>query len=96
MEPPQLYLNLAEEAGREGAHVASVMYYRTAAELTTANEELKIILEAVIKYASKLKKPMDQLATYNWALRVIVGRLQSEPLEKIVTSEMAKIMQHSE
>ena len=96
MEPAQVYLNLAEEAARDGVHVAYLMHHRTAAELTNSNEALKRILEAAIKYADRLKKPLDQYATYLWAQRVIVTRLSGDPLERIVINEIAKIMQHSE
>ena len=43
----------------------------------------------------RLKKPLDQYATYLWAQREIVTWLPCDPLEKIVINEIAKIMQHS-
>ena len=95
MEQAQIYLNLAEEAAGDGAHVAYLMHHRTAAELTNSSEALKKILEAAIKYAGRLKKPLDQYATYLWAQREIVTRLPGDPLERIVINEIAKIMQHS-
>ena len=96
MEQAQLYLKLAEEAARDGAHVAYLMHQRTAAELTNSSEALKRILDAAIKYADRLEKPLDQYATYLWAQKEIVTRLPGDPLERIVINEIAKIMQHSE
>ena len=53
MEQARIYLNLAEEAAGDGAHVAYLMHHRTAAELTNSSEALKRILEAAIKYAGR-------------------------------------------
>ena len=97
MEKAQQYVKLAEEAGRDGSHVASIMNYRTAVELATSREELKLILQAAVTYANgRLKKPLDQYATYIWAQKEIVTKLEGDPLEKIVVTEIAKIMQSSE
>ena len=49
MEQARIYLNLAEEAAGDGAHVAYLMHHRTAAELTNSSEALKRILEAKFK-----------------------------------------------
>jgi len=86
----QQYVNMAKQAGKENAHVAVAMYYRTAAELTSSNEELTGILNAVVDYADRLKKPIDQLAVYHWEQQVVSAKLKENPLEKKVEQLIEK------
>ena len=88
------YVRMAEAAGAEGAHVAAVMYYRTAAEAAASGAEVRPILEAVLDYAATLKKPMDQLALYEWGQQVIAAKeLQGSGLEQRVQQALEKTQQ---
>ncbi|TKJ17251.1 hypothetical protein CEE44_01825 [Candidatus Woesearchaeota archaeon B3_Woes] len=91
MKQAQQYVNMAEQAKGENAHVAVSMYYRTAIELTNSREELVEILGATIKYADRLKKPTDQLAIYQWGQQVISEKLQGDPLEELIQQSIEKI-----
>lgn len=86
----QEYVRMAEQAGKGGAHVAAVMYYRTAAGLTASREELRGVLCAVIEYAGGLKKTEDQRAVYLWGEAVIATGLKGDPLETLVHELIGK------
>ncbi|MBI2141918.1 hypothetical protein HYU15_00320 [Candidatus Woesearchaeota archaeon] len=87
----QEYVRMAEQAGKEGAHVSAVMNYRTAAGITASREELKGVLDALIGYAGGLKKPDDQLAVYSWAADAIAAGLSGDPLETLVQELIGKV-----
>ncbi len=73
------YLDMAQEAAREGAHVAAIMYYRSAYDLAGSGPQAGAaeIVAMAVEYADQLKKPTDRLAVYQWAS----GIAQSESLD---------------
>ncbi len=86
------YLDLAEQAGKEGAHVAVAIYYRAATESAASGEEAASILELAMEYAGSLKKPADQRALYDWGAQAIAKmQLQGTALEKMVQESIEKL-----
>lgn len=68
------YMDMAEQAKKEGAHVAVVTYYRNAAETTEEPKDVEGIIAATVEYAGILKKPTDRKAVYEWAKVVAADR----------------------
>jgi len=60
------YLDMAEVAQQDGAHVAVLTYYRDAIEGTEYSQNAGPILLAAMIYAQKLKKERDREAMMNW------------------------------
>ena len=60
---------MAQLAADQGAHVAVLMYYRSAYELATQEPEADAagIVATAVNYADRLKKPIDRLAVFEWA-----------------------------
>ncbi|MCK4590025.1 MAG: hypothetical protein KAT77_06275 [Nanoarchaeota archaeon] len=77
------YLELAEQAKGEKAHVAVVMYYRNAVEQAVEPATVEAIIGSAVEYAGCLKKPTDQQAVYDWAQGITTG---TELVEKINTA----------
>ncbi|NQV08861.1 hypothetical protein HQ529_03355 [Candidatus Woesearchaeota archaeon] len=62
----EYYLQMADEAEQEGAHVASMVNYTYAADVMKNNEEMDLLVETVKKYESNLKKELDRKAVQEW------------------------------
>lgn len=89
------YVKMAEEAQRNGAHVAVLMYYRTAIETTGFGQGAADILLAAVRYAPKLKKEGDRLAVAGWSKEAL-EKLQAPSLKEIIVKEIAKLEAGSE
>ena len=84
------YLGLAEEAQKDGAHVAVFTYYRTAIEGIGYNTSVANVLLAAIQYAQRLKKERDRKAIAQWG-QEIVQRITPNDLVETIRTEIAKL-----
>src|SRR3989344_538969 len=90
------YLSRARTAQEAGAHVAVLMYYRSAADnawnglnkswYTAARESLTGIVQETAVYAARLKKPEDRQAVHDWASCIATCTLKDEELGAKINS----------
>ena len=85
------YLGLAEEAQKDGAHVAVFTYYRTAIEGIGYNTSVANVLLAAIQYAQRLKKERDRKAIAQWSQEVVQRITPKIDLAEAINSEIAKL-----
>ena len=85
------YLELAEQAKKEKAHVAVVMHYRNAVEEAAEPATIEAIVGSAVDYAGCLKKETDQRAVYEWAQRIAQSKLPGTELGKKVELAMQEL-----
>ena len=91
MEQAQQYAIMAGKAAEKKEHVAAVVYHGLSALLATSVEESTRNVEALIDYGSIPKKPIDQLATYEWAHYIVAIRSLGGALDTRVQLLKGKI-----
>lgn len=90
----QEYLDRAEQAAMEGAHVAVVMNYVAAAEIAYSFEAEEIVGLA-LDYARNLRKPADRLWVYEWSREVIKQKEIGGELERRVLSCIEEVTKNA-
>lgn len=85
------YLDMAEAAQEDNAHVAVLTYYRDAIEGTEYNQSAAPILLAAMRYAQKLKKENDRRAMMDWGTRVLKAVKPDVGLEATINQEISKL-----
>lgn len=66
---------LARSSGKENAHVAALMNYRSAASVTTSDSTVVNIVQEAQMYATGLKKQIDREAVDVWAREALDATL---------------------
>jgi len=85
------YLDMAEAAQEDGAHVAVLTYYRDAIEGTEYSRSAAPILLAAMQYAQRLKKEDDRKAMINWGTSVLEAVRPDADLEATINQEISKL-----
>ncbi|MBI2652268.1 hypothetical protein HYX00_02275 [Candidatus Woesearchaeota archaeon] len=85
------YVRMAEEAQKDGAHVAVFTYYRTAIEGVGYNTSAVAVLLAAIQYTQKLKKERDRIAIAQWGQEVVQRITPKTDLVGTISTEIAKL-----
>ena len=91
MEQAQQYASMARKAAEEKAHLAKVVYSGLGALLTVSREEATRIVEGMMDYGRVPKKPIDRLATYQFAQYVVAVRSLGDELDTRVKHLMETI-----
>ena len=99
MKNVEEYVRMAEQAQEDGAHVAVLMHYRNAIELTrmcatdTAcnyRVDAEPILLAAVEYAQRLKKDRDKRAVVLWGQET-AGKIIPGGLCERIGQELVKL-----
>ena len=91
MDSVEECLRLAEEAQKDGAHVAVFTYYRTAIEEIGYNTSAANIILAAAQYAQKLKKERDRKAIAQWCQEAAQKITPKTDLVGTISNEIAKL-----
>lgn len=85
------YVQMVQEAEKDGAHVAVLMYHRTAIEGIEYNTNAATVLLSAIQYAQRLKKGRDRKAVAQWGQDVMQRITPKTDLAEIICKEIAKL-----
>ncbi len=91
METVDEYVKLAEEAQKDGAHVAVLTYFRDAIEETGYNPNAAPVLLEAMRYAQRLKKERDRKAIVDWGTRALEKIRPDVTLEATINQEILKL-----
>lgn len=93
METVDEYVRMAQEAEKEGAHVAVLAYYRTAIETAGYDSNAVAVLLSAVEYAQRLKKEGDRKAIAQWGQEVMQRIAPKTGLAEIICKEIAKLQE---
>jgi len=85
------YVNMAEDAAEERAHVAVLTYYNFALEETRYSSNAAHVLLAATQYAQRLKKDRDREAVAKWG-KIALDRMKpNTDLAGAINQEITKL-----
>ena len=90
------YVQMAEEAQGDNAHVAVMTYYRDAIESTGYGSNAAPILLVAAQYAQRLKKGKDRKAIAQWIIGAADRAALKTDLVETIIQEIKKLQTGSE